>query len=200
MTILLRCKQCNYDLLGGKNEYLFLCPNCHALYLLINEKLTYIDSYITTDTTNYNMLLPFLLFHTEIEYIHFATNKQKDVSIKCGVNPIVVVRAFSMIDPIYFGDLEVNITLSLNKLQMKIIPYKPATKNFVMDIKPEVLEKLSRYTFLKYLDIQADITGLKYSYRVESSSILFLKGEIKADKILIHELKQELPIFSILSI
>ncbi|MCX7958560.1 MAG: hypothetical protein N3B13_05880 [Deltaproteobacteria bacterium] len=200
MIISLRCKECRETLSGGKDEYLFICPNCGTLYLFREDRFDKTEAFITSGDSEFNILLTFLLFRSEVEYLDFSTNRQKEISIRCGINPIIAVRAFSMIDPIYFGDMEIEITAKINKSQTEIIPYSPHKKNFMMDIKPQILERLARYTFMKYFDIQTDITGMKYSFKIESSAVLFLRGKVSGNKIIIPDINKEIPKSAILAI
>ncbi len=199
MIISLRCKECRNTLSGAKDEYLFLCSYCKTLYILKEKNFYKIESFIPKNDSEYNILLPFLIMHSGIEYLHFATDRQKEVSIKCGNSPVIAVRAFSMIDPLYFGDLETELTLKLSRSEFPLVLYTPQEKNFTMNIKPEVLERLARYTFMKYFDMQGDITGMEYSFRTESSAILFLRGKTSGNRLILQDVKQELPLSALLS-
>jgi len=202
LVISLRCKYCKNSLIASISEYLFLCSNCKKLFLLTDTKLKETESFLIKNDCGFTLLLPLMLFKSKIEYLHFASNRQREIASRCGINPIIAVRAFSMIDPLYFGDIEFDITQKLNNSRIEIIPFAPQKKNFIMNIKPEITERLSRYTFMKYFDRNVDITGMQYSFTVESLSILFLKGIRKNNKIYLPDLSQELPesaIFSILS-
>lgn len=147
-----------------------------------------------------DFLLPLYLFKTHIEYIGFATKKQNDVAIKMGDSPLIVVKGISMIDPIYFGDIEIETMQRLNRLQAEIREERLTKKIFFLDIRPEIAERLSRYNFMKYFDRQADITGMQYNFTIESASILFLKGKRDREKIYISELASEIPAYSIITI
>lgn len=194
MVISLRCKECKDRLIGKIDEYLFLCRNCQNLFILREDKFLKIDAFVFNNEIEAHILLPFLIFKVTIDYLDFATEKQKEVSIRCGNKPTIAVRAFSMIDPIYFGDLSLEITAKLNKSNCELLPYKPKKKNFTMNIKPETLQRLSRYTFMKYFDRQTDITGMKYTFQIESFDILFLIGNINSDKLKIIDFNKEVPL------
>ncbi len=200
MIISLRCKICRDGLTGNIYEHLFFCNNCKKIYILREEKLEEIVSYIIDNEMDYNVLFPMFLFKCRVEYINFATARQKDVAIKCGNTIEVAVRAFSMIDPVYFGDIEIEIMQKINNSHIQLKRYTPEEKIFSMNINPEIGSRLSRYTFMKYFDRMTDITGMQYSFSIESSSILFLRGKMEDSKIILSDLKREIPLSAIITL
>lgn len=198
MVISLRCKSCKERLIGDRNEYLFFCNNCKRVYLMRDQGFEEINTYIISNDKDFDILFPTCLFRCKIDYIHFATNKQKEIASKYGTNLYVIVRAFSMIDPIYFGDIEIEIMQKLNNSQIEFKEYTLNNKIFSMNIKPEICSRLARYTFMKYFDRMADITGLQYSFIIESTSILFLRGRKEGRKILLQDLQKEMPASAII--
>lgn len=147
-----------------------------------------------------DFLLPLYLFKTNIEYIRFTNKKQNDIAVQIGNNPLIVVRGVSIIDPIYFGDIEIETMQRLNKLKTEIRQERLTNKVFSLNIRVEVAERLSRYNFMKYFDRQADITGMQYNFIIESVSVLFLKGKRDSEKIYISELAAEIPAYSIITV
>lgn len=200
MIISLRCKECKEGLLGNQYEYLFLCGNCKKIYILQDNRLNNIEGFILRGDYEADLLLPFMVFECQVDYLHFATKRQEETSIKCGTKPLIAVRAFSMIDPIYFGDIELDITHRLNNTNRDYLPFAPDKKNFTMDINPDVIKLLARYTFMKYFDRQSDITDMKFTFSIISSFLLFIRGKRENKRIYLYELEKDIPESAILSI
>ncbi len=200
MVISLRCKKCKDPLKGERDEYAFFCGSCKSTYILQNDTLKEIETYFFDNDYNMDFLIPLYLFNTNIEYINLESKKQIDLSIKIGNRLQIITRGISIIDPVYFGDIEIETMHRLNNLKTRIKQEKPGDKIFRLDINPQIAMRLLRYNFMKFFDRQADITGMKYSLTIESFSLLFLKTKIDKDKIYISELTKELSRHSILTI
>ena len=200
MIISLKCKNCKGNLLGEADEFLFLCKECNSTYLLTDNGMKPISTFQIVDDEKYQILLPMYLFDISIDYKLFSTKRQEVVAQAIGNSIRMVVRGFSMIDPVYFGDIELETISRVNNREINLDRLTPKEKNFKLNIRPDVANRLLDYNFMRYFDRRADITGLKYNYEIADTNILFLKAMLNNGTILLSDLKKELPSFAFLSI
>ena len=200
MIIPLRCKNCKDILTGDTGDYLFFCRECSISYLLNGDRLSPVNTFEIDSVEGYTHLLPLYLYDITVDYTVFASKRQGEVAQLIGRELKMVVRGFTMIDPVYFGDLELATADSINQNKLQLRPYTIRDKNFRLNVRPDVAERLLRYNFMRYFDRRADITGLKYNLTTNAMGILFLKATLKEKTIYLSDLQKELPSYAILSI